>query len=139
MNKGIFNQKIKPVVFSTVMVVVVMMLVLLFYSVRFLPIASYSHKDVVLSNEILLFYSKNCENCTKVDNFIKNNNIEKKVTFTRLEVVNDNENTNLLADKAQACGISPKDYGVPFLWDGKNCSIGYVDVIKFFKQAAKIK
>jgi hypothetical protein len=39
----------------------------------------------------------------------------------------------LLADKAQACGIAYQDIGVPFLWNGGTCVMGYVDVIQFFK------
>jgi len=97
-------------------------------------IASYFKKSNPNVTGILLFYGNNCLHCVNVDNFIKNNKVEDKVKFTKLEVFNNVKNSNILADKAQICGINPQQIGVPFLWDGKNCIIGDVDVIKFFQQ-----
>ncbi len=99
----------------------------------FSDILSYFHVYNPKITGILLFYDDNCDQCAKVDTFIKNNNIESKVEFTRLDISNNETNKNILADKFQICGINPQDYGVPFLWDGKNCFLGYVDVIKFFQ------
>jgi hypothetical protein len=69
-----------------------------------------------------------------VDNFIKKNKIEDSLAFTRLEVSYDNANANILADKAQTCGLDVSKIGVPFLWDGKTCILGDVDIISFFKE-----
>ncbi|MBX4200832.1 hypothetical protein KW786_01755 [Candidatus Parcubacteria bacterium] len=83
---------------------------------------------------ILLFEASDCANCTKVETFIKNNAVESKVKFTRLDVVNNSTNMNILSDKAQTCGLDQSQLGVPFLWDGSHCILGYVDVIQFFRK-----
>jgi len=83
---------------------------------------------------IILFEGNNCLYCEKVDNFIKVNKIEDKVKFTRLEVFSNPKNTAILEDKAQICGISHSQIGVPLLWDGKGCIVGYIDIIKFFQE-----
>src|SRR3989344_3238709 len=83
----------------------------------------------------VLFYDDNCSHCVKVDN-----NIEDKVDFIRLEVFENDTNKNILADKAQICGLDSEYIGVPFLWIGesKKCVVGYVDIIDFFKSLLKI-
>ena len=65
--------------------------------------------------------------------FLTANKVPEKIAFTRLEVLNNNTNVNILEDKAQICGLNPTDVGVPFLWDGSRCILGYIDVIQFFK------
>ena len=82
---------------------------------------------------IILFYDDDCSYCAKVDDFIKDNKIEEKVVFTRLDIFHNEANYNLLVDRAQACGLDSSHMGVPFLWDGKNCVVGYVDIITFFQ------
>ncbi len=93
---------------------------------------SYFHRNSSVSG-IILFEGDNCSHCQTVENFIKNNNIDQKIAFARLEVFNNSANANILADKSQICGLNPEQIGVPFLWDGKNCVVGDVSVIKFFK------
>lgn len=88
---------------------------------------------------IILFEGDNCSQCEKVDKFIIDNKVEDKVSFTRLEVFNNMHNADILADKSQTCGLDPSQIGVPFLWDGSNCIIGYVDVISFFKKEIEKK
>ncbi len=113
----------------------------LFYGGGLASIFGYFHKDTSFANQLILFEGDKCANCTTVENFIKKNNIEATVTFSRLEVFNHPANANILADKAQICGLSTEQIGVPFLWDGKNkkCIVGYVDVIAFFRQASAKK
>jgi len=101
-------------------------------------ILSYIKKPSPHTSGIILFEQKGCDQCDKVDSFISNNKIESKVTFTRLDISN-NDAKNILADKSQVCGLNPSEVGVPFLWDGKNCILGYVDVIKFFGQKISSK
>ncbi len=83
---------------------------------------------------ILLFESADCDNCAKVEAYIKNNNVDKKVAFTRFDVADDITVRNILSDKAQICGLDQSQLGVPFLWDGSHCILGYVDVIQFFRK-----
>ena len=119
-----------------VIVISIALAVFLFltYGVKeFINLLSYFQKSNLYKDNIVLFYSSGCQHCIKVDNFIKDNKIEDKVKFTRLEVSNNSVNANILVDKAQICGLDNRQIGVPFLWDGKNCIIGGVDVIKFFQ------
>ena len=89
---------------------------------------------------IILFYGRECPHCKDVEDFITANNISQKVSFTRSEVWHNKDNAQLLAQKAQICGITGDSVGVPFLYDGNNkCYIGEVDVPNFFKTQAGIK
>jgi len=88
---------------------------------------------------IILFEGSDCAHCDTVNTFIINNKVEDKVSFTRLEVFNSEVNFNILSVKARACGIEPSQIGVPFLWDGSRCILGYVDVIKFFRERITVK
>ena len=92
-------------------------------------------KPKVEASGIILFYGNGCSHCENVDKFIRDNEIEKRVNFTKLEVFNNKENANILVEKANACGLPTDKIGVPFLWDGNNCISGDVDIIKFFQNA----
>ena len=83
---------------------------------------------------IILFEGKDCDQCAKVDTFITNNKVQDKVPFTTLEVFNDSGNADLLKRKAHICGLDISQIGVPFLWDGAHCFLGYIDVIDFFQK-----
>ncbi len=126
----------KNVIFFSVVgcFVIAEALLFLFYGNGLTQIKSYFVKQNPVPNGILLFEGEKCLSCTKVETFIKNNAVESKVAFTRLEVFGNEFNADMLADKAQTCGLDPAQIGVPFLWDGKNCVLGYLDVIKFFQQ-----
>jgi len=91
-------------------------------------------KNISPQNKIILFYGENCPFCQKVEDFIKENKIEEKVPFERKEVFNNEKNAQELVGKAQKCGLSAADIGVPFLWDGSKCFVGDTDIINFFKQ-----
>ena len=92
-------------------------------------------KPKVEASGTILFYGNGCSHCENVDKFIKENNVEDKIKFTKLEVFNNKENANILVEKANACGLPTDKIGVPFLWDGNNCISGDVDIIKFFQNA----
>jgi len=102
-------------------------------------IFSSSIKPVSLPDGTILFYGQGCSHCKNVDDYIKNNNIEQKVSFTRIEVWYNKSNAALLGQVAEKCSLTSNSVGVPFLYDGKNCLIGEVDVINFFKIQAGIK
>ncbi len=94
----------------------------------------YFHKTPASPPGIILFEGSPCSHCAVVETFIKQNAIEKNVTFTRLEVFHNATNADILADKAQTCGLNPQTLGVPLVWDGAHCIIGETDVIRFFSQ-----
>jgi len=88
---------------------------------------------------IVEFYGQGCPHCKDVDDFIKANNIDQKVKFTKLEVWYNKSNAELLGQVAQKCNITSGSVGVPFLYDGLKCYVGEVDVINFLKNEAGIK
>jgi len=90
------------------------------------------------SEGTILFYGEGCSHCKIVEDFISQNKVEDKVKFTRLEVFNNKDNSDLLTKKAISCNIDiSQGVGVPFLWDGKNCLVGDVDIVKFFEDKIK--
>jgi len=100
-------------------------------------------KEVIatpLPEGIVLFFGQDCPHCKLVDEFVAQNNIKEKVSFTELEVWNNKSNAKLLVDVAVKCKQDiTKGVGVPFLYDGQNCLVGDVDIINFFRTKAGIQ
>ena len=111
-------------------------IVLLYLNFGFLNITGYFEKHDLYQNSIVLFFHTECLYCDKVDDYIRTNDVQKKVEFVKLDVLAADYNRNELQDKAQICGLEIDSIGVPLLWDGpgKKCVIGYVDIIEFFRQ-----
>lgn len=86
---------------------------------------------------IILFYGDGCPHCEIVDDFINENKVKEKVRFIELEVFNNEENQKIWLDKVNFCKLNSNDVGVPFLWDGKNCLMGDIDIINFFQEKLK--
>lgn len=99
----------------------------------------FSGKPVVMPEGIILFYGEGCPHCKIVDDFITENKIEEKVSFSRMEVWSNKDNQQVLLKAAQICNLNTDSIGVPFLYDGKNCLVGDVDIINFFKNEANIQ
>ncbi len=91
------------------------------------------------ANGIIYFYGEGCPHCANVDQFLKDNKIEEKVSFEKKEVFNNQDNAKELVDLSQKCGLPSDQVGVPFLWDGSKCYVGDTDVINFFKQKTGIQ
>lgn len=91
------------------------------------------------NNEIILFYSDTCPHCKNVEDFIRQNNIDLKLTITRKEVSYNIKNGELLAEKAAKCGLATNRIGVPLLWNGKICYSGDEDVINFLIGASNLQ
>jgi len=89
---------------------------------------------------IVEFYGQGCPHCADVDAWVKTNNIDQKVKWTKLEVWYNKANQETLSQVAQKCGITGNSVGVPFLYDGNGkCYIGEIDVENFLKTQAGIK
>lgn len=95
------------------------------------------NNQTIENGGIVLFYGIGCPHCAKVEEYLKENNVESKIKFEKKEVYQNKENLNLLVEKAKKCGIKENEVGVPFLWDGSSCIIGDEDIIKFFEQKIK--
>jgi len=85
-------------------------------------------------SQIIFFYGIGCPHCAKVEEFIKENQIEKIISFVKKEIYFNRQNEKELEEKAKICGLPTDSIGVPFLWDGEKCLIGDEDIIEFFSQ-----
>lgn len=76
----------------------------------------------------ILFYSNYCSHCKNVEQYINENNIKEKYSFTELEVADNQDNAIILAQKAAKCGIDTDNIGVPLLYDNGKCFVGDIDI-----------
>jgi len=86
------------------------------------------------NQEIILFYGDGCPHCVIVEEYVRNNSIEERVSFAKKEIYNNKQNLAELVEKASVCGMPTNSISVPFLWDGLKCYVGDQDIIEFFKQ-----
>ncbi|MCX6798192.1 MAG: thioredoxin domain-containing protein [Candidatus Falkowbacteria bacterium] len=88
--------------------------------------------------KLILFYSSSCQHCKNVEDFINANKVKDKIKFRELEVSQNQSNANLMVAKAKGCGLNTdQGLAVPFLFDGKNCLTGDVDIIQVFETKIK--
>jgi glutaredoxin len=85
-------------------------------------------------SQIILYYGDGCPHCAIVEEYIKENKIQDKLSFIQKEVYYNQGNAKELEEKAKICGMPTDSIGVPFLWDGEKCLVGDADIINFFKQ-----
>jgi len=86
------------------------------------------------ASQIILFYGDGCPHCAIVEEYIKENNINDKISFAQKEVYYNQSNAKELETKAKICGLATDSIGVPFLWDGLKCYVGDQDIINFLNQ-----
>jgi len=88
------------------------------------------------SSEIILFYGNGCPHCAKVEQYLSENKVSDKISFSQKEVFSNKDNSALLGEKAHFCGLNTSSIGVPFLWDGPSgkCLVGDEEIINYFKQ-----
>ena len=99
-----------------------------------------SNNQVAQDNSsIIFFYGAACPHCQDVEKYIADHQLDQKVVFSKREVWGDTANANLMAEKAQACGLKLDDIGVPFLWSAGKCYVGENEVENFLDAAAAQK
>lgn len=86
-----------------------------------------------IKDNIILFYGQECPHCQELDSWIEENKVKEKISFTELEVYHNQDNQNLIIEKAKTCNISEDSIGVPFLWTGKECLLGIEPIQQFFQ------
>lgn len=80
-----------------------------------------------------LFYGDTCPHCQNVEDYLQANDVRAKLKFKELEVYNNQTNAQLLAKRAQQCGLDiSQGVGVPFFFDGRACVSGDTDIINYF-------
>lgn len=89
-----------------------------------------------LRNQITYYYGLECPHCLRVLQFIEENKIAEKVTFTKKEVSHDVANGQEFLQVAKTCGIASSDAGVPLLYAEGKCFLGETEVMGFFKEKA---
>jgi glutaredoxin len=95
--------------------------------------------DTTFNTEgITLFYGDGCPHCKDVEEYIAQNDIKNKVTFTELEVWKNKDNAKMMEEAATICKLDLKTIGVPFVFAQGQCYIGGPDVQEFFAQQAGI-
>ena len=93
-----------------------------------------SQKQIADSNPIL-FYGDSCPHCAIVEKYISDNGVKNKLSFTELEVFNNQANANLMAAKAKLCNLDTgAGLGVPFFFTGTTCLVGDTNIINYFSQ-----
>ena len=133
MNNKLMNKK-------AIIIIIVIILAAALFFLWYSTAARVTTEPTIVPEGIILFYGQGCPHCKNVEDFIVQNNIEDSVKFTMLEVWYNKDNQVPLAEVVQKCGINSNEVGVPFLFDGgSKCYIGDIDIINFFKDAAKIK
>jgi len=90
-----------------------------------------------VSGDIMLFVSQTCGHCTKVKEYIDQNNIKNLVEYTEVEAYGTDESYTLFNEKADECGLPKNQRGVPMVYAEGSCQIGSPNVINFFENQAQ--
>lgn len=92
-----------------------------------------------LESQITYYYGSDCPHCLRVLQFIEDNKIAEKVTFTKKEVSYDISNGQEFLQVVKKCGIQPSEAGVPLVFAEGKCFMGEPEVIGFFKEKAGLE
>lgn len=85
------------------------------------------------SNRVVFYYGDTCPHCHRVDDFVKANNLDARLTIERKEVYNNAVNQKELLGVAFRCGIKDREaVNLPFLWDGAKCRAGEKELMAYF-------
>lgn len=89
------------------------------------------------TDEIILYWSKTCEHCKKVEDYLKSHpNIEKKIKIERKEI-GDRKNADDLGNKALICQYnSVNGIPIPFLYFKGQCTVGDKPIIDYLNKKA---
>jgi glutaredoxin len=83
---------------------------------------------------MIFFYGDTCPHCKNVEAYFTESGIENKVKFQKLEVYNNKDNAQLLAQTAKKCGLdTSQGVGVPVFYDGQSCIQGDQPIIDYLK------
>ena len=87
----------------------------------------------------IFFYGNTCPHCAEVETWMKENNIEDKISIVKKEVYDNQQNAAEMTDAAKSCGLPTDTIGVPFLYAEGKCLIGSPDVIRYLSEKAGLK
>jgi glutaredoxin len=124
-------QKKNKIIIGTIAVVFIMIGLFLYSITR-------KSSTAVPVSDIIFFYGRECPHCKEAERFIQDNKIDQKVKFDSVEVWHNQNNANLLVQKARECGMADLQISVPFVWNQGKCYVGTPDVEAFLKGRAGI-
>jgi glutaredoxin len=126
------NSNIKTIIICIVAIIGVFVLLYVVY----LFIGTSSKPKA--TNEIILYFSKDCPHCKNVEDYLKKNpKIEKKIKIDRKEV-SVQQNINDWKQKMEICNLDPfKPVGVPFLYFKGQCVSGDKPITDFLTKKTK--
>ena len=89
-----------------------------------------------LPTTLTLYTSITCPHCQAVDQFIKKNNLHRKLDFTEKQLESHKTYIHELMRVVRFCGYHTNQLPIPVLWTGseKSCIIGERDIIHYFNQ-----
>lgn len=87
-----------------------------------------------MKDQTILYYGNTCPHCKELEDYIKLNKIEEKITFIRKEVYLNLNNSRELTAVAKSCGFEEKSIGVPFLYSKAKCYMGKDEVIAYINE-----
>ncbi len=90
--------------------------------------------EIENSGDPILFYGATCPHCKELEEYIEDNKIEERMNINKKEVYYNEENADLLKEKASECDLDLNRIGVPFLFAGGKCYIGSEEAKSFFEQ-----
>ena len=89
--------------------------------------------------KIIFYVGDGCPHCENVKQYIKMNQIDKKIVIEEREVYNNKQNLEMLKLSAQKCGLSSSNIGVPFLVYKGKCYIGKDQAIELFEDVLGLR
>ncbi|MCR4326609.1 MAG: hypothetical protein NUV52_03065 [Candidatus Roizmanbacteria bacterium] len=86
------------------------------------------------SRDLVFYYGNTCPHCADVEEWMKKNNIEKKIKIVKKEVYENKVNAMELEKKAKSCGLATDSIGVPFLYTPEGeCLLGTPDIVNYLR------
>ena len=72
-----------------------------------------------------------------MEEYFEKNKVAEKIEFEQAEVYTVKANAEILKQKAEVCGVSLAELGVPMLWNDGKCLVGDRDIISYFEGRLK--
>jgi hypothetical protein len=112
-------------------------------SLTFITILTFSAQAICIpeaKNEIVLYYSKQCQHCQEVEAFLAQNGLTNQTSLVQKEITAHPENQNELVKIAKKhCKTTGNMINLPVLWDGSTCIVGDNAIMSFLKEKYNVK
>lgn len=95
-----------------------------------LPLLIISSKGVSATQQPILFWGTTCPYCEVVRNSIVEQGLDKKIDIIQLEIYENTDNTEILREKIEICGIDPNSVLVPMLFADNKCFTGVDQILE---------